>query len=501
MREMISPANGNARQSVLLECICACLIILASMVTALLVYRNFIPWGDEAQFIDPAVNLAQGKGFVSSAWPYQHPNEFFLGNAPLYPFLNALWFKLAGFGLLQARVLNFALAGVAAFLIWLSVHSSNFLSSPVSRLAAVLLILGGFGVAFSYQSARYDALGMALAAACYFCICSDLMRGRNIALSILGALIPLAGFHLVVAFVLLVIVDFVAERKIRQEFFFLATGIALGLLILLGLAAYHGLLEKFLLITFGSQHTITGRLGKAVTTGDMKVVRGFLDGYRILFQDPSFSLVLLALLPALYIFRRGGKTAIAGGELLRAIGLVAIVPAGLFIIGKYPVYYSWIGYVPAVLFALRWAESASGSGMVSYRNFSFVLLFGALVVGFPQLLTSTIKANNGIDYDALEARVKAALRPGDIIYSDFSAYFAARSVSSPVFVETYGRTAIVNGIPEHDTITALVVRRDEIDSIRILIPGDWVELATNVAFPPVGNAEYSHSDVTVFRRR
>ncbi|MDP3323300.1 MAG: hypothetical protein Q8S71_07120 [Hydrogenophaga sp.] len=513
--------RAYARPDFWIEFISVLIIILASFCIAVLFYKNIIPWGDEAQFIDPAINFAEGKGFVSSAWPYQNPDEFFLGNAPLYSFLSGVWFKVVGFGLLQARVLNYALVTFAAFLVWLTIYSSNFISNRTNRLAAIVLILCGYGVVFSYYSARYDALGMAIAAACYLCICSGLVKAKNLLLLVLGILVPLAGFHLVVAFVILLLIDFYNERKVRQDFIIVGAGIFLGLLLLMGLAAYHDLLKKFFLMTFGSQHTVSGRIGKALMTSGMSgAIQKFshISFLNILQQDPSFLCTLFALLSGCYVFRRSGKTPLAKGEIIIAIGFVVIIPLSLSFIGKYPVYYSWIGYFPAILFTFRWMEKASAAGLIAYRNFVIALMMGAFTLGLPNILVRSMpsllsKADSRnidiagdlkariIDYNALDNRVKASLQHGDVVYSDPSTYFAARSIASQVFVSTYGRTKVVKDIPEHHSITALVIRRGELDELSKLIPGDWVEVGPDSTKLAKKSDSKIESNITIYRRK
>ncbi|SVD30864.1 uncharacterized protein METZ01_LOCUS383718, partial [marine metagenome] len=53
--------------------------------------RYPVPWTDEVLYIDPAINLAEGNGFISTAWPSQSKEEFWASNSPLYPLLQAGW--------------------------------------------------------------------------------------------------------------------------------------------------------------------------------------------------------------------------------------------------------------------------------------------------------------------------------------------------------------------------------------------------------------------------
>ncbi len=60
-------------------------IFLLLNITTATLYPE--PWVDEVLYIDPAINLAEGNGFNSSAWPSQSKDEFWSSNSPLYPIL------------------------------------------------------------------------------------------------------------------------------------------------------------------------------------------------------------------------------------------------------------------------------------------------------------------------------------------------------------------------------------------------------------------------------
>jgi hypothetical protein len=76
---------------------------------------------DEVFYVDPGANMALGRGFTSSASPTAPPSASWGSSTPGMPLIFAGWFKVFGFGLIQARALAFLihLSGAMLLLRWL----------------------------------------------------------------------------------------------------------------------------------------------------------------------------------------------------------------------------------------------------------------------------------------------------------------------------------------------------------------------------------------------
>lgn len=482
----------NINRNPFLEGALASLIALSFVYIALFFYQIFPPWIDEVMFIDPAVNFAQSKGFVSSAWPYQNSREFFLGNAPLYSFITGLWFKVFGFGLIESRVLNYLFISLAVIVIWYTLYRSSWVEQPVHRLLAVLVMLAGNGLFHSYYSARYDGIGILIAAICYFAMYSDINKPKRALIILMGILIPFAGFHLVVVCGILGIISVYIYRSMDARLVTLAIGVVIGLGLLFGLAAYNGLLEKFILITFGSQHTVSGQLGKAVMTGDFtQVLNKLLNILNVFTTDKSFLLILLGLLSGLIFVKNNEKKYFPRSEIETRIGMLIIMPLCLFIIGKFPHYYSWIVFIPAVLFILQWLERSIKFNINLYRYVLTFTIVAAVWFGLPLQLNLRLESYNDYSYQKFEKNIKSELKNGDVVYADFESYFPARSIASQVFVKSYGKTKFVDGIPENSDINVLIIDSKTLDEVSALIPGNWI----------AGNLyQSSKKTLTIYRR-
>src|SRR4051812_45881368 len=77
-------------------------------------------WIDEAYFADPAMNLAQGKGFTSSVWSNSPADQIFVSTAPLYSLTLSVWMKVFGVGMMAVRSFDYFLFAVALALIALT---------------------------------------------------------------------------------------------------------------------------------------------------------------------------------------------------------------------------------------------------------------------------------------------------------------------------------------------------------------------------------------------
>ena len=119
-------------------------------------------WVDEIQFADPAVRLASGQGFTSTAWFGQDSHHFFAGNVPLFSGLLGGWLSMVGPGLIAERLFNLGLfVGILA-LVWRFLKRTRLVPSPGWRMVALVLLATGHAMTFSYRSGRYDVLGMFL---------------------------------------------------------------------------------------------------------------------------------------------------------------------------------------------------------------------------------------------------------------------------------------------------------------------------------------------------
>jgi hypothetical protein len=158
-----------------------------------------------------------------------------------------------------------------------------------------------------------------------------------------------------------------------------------------------------------------------------------------------------------------------------AIDFVFILPIGLLVLGKFPIYYTWLAYLPAVLIACVWAWRSLERGVRWPLLACVVLSACAASLGVHGRVAQRDTDPGARTYAVFNDWVRASLARTDLVYSDAEAFFAARAIAARVFAPTYAQTALVKGIPERDRLTALLVQAVHRDQIVALVGGEWQE--------------------------
>jgi hypothetical protein len=414
-----------------------------------------LPWQDEDVFTDVAVNLATGRGFISSVNMCGEPSidHFWSCNAPMFPFLLGQWIKVFGFKILAVRSLNYVLISICVFVLWYAVRRLAIIPRAPQRLLFVALLMTGYGMGFIYRSARYDCLGLLLfsLALLVYSLRSTPLRVGVIAL--LGALLPLAGIQLVLFSGLLcaLMVGFLRSR-VLIEVIALGGGIVVGSAALLSLFHEKGVLANFLRALFGERNGRLQYVGK----------------------DPSF-MILLVVCILLIIQQSLRRDFRLNSPLGIGLACSVLIPAGMLILGKFPIYYSWMAYVPL---AMCVSAAISDSTLTPSPLFSLgrAGLFLVCTIGLPVQLASAVYYWNGRDSAKIEALVRKNLNHDDWVYTQYSGYFAVREMTPYVFIPFV--------IPDryHDKITVLVVSPNDFDTYAHgIIGGEWRDTGEGIS--------------------
>ena len=220
-----------ASESSLKEIIILATILFAFLAVNLLTAaRSPFVWTDEVYFADPAINLATGHGFTSTAWPYQHSGEFFAGNVPLYSFILSFWIRAFGISPTSVRSISYFFMAGAALMIWLGLARTGLVKNSFWRLAAIATILLSNEVTFCYRSARYDALGILIMSIVFVGFTMPARWARFAVAFIFGSLVPAAGLQLIIfAGVMSVMIGWFLRGRGMQYFAMLFTGIFAGM--------------------------------------------------------------------------------------------------------------------------------------------------------------------------------------------------------------------------------------------------------------------------------
>jgi hypothetical protein len=158
------------------------------------------------------------------------------------------------------------------------------------------------------------------------------------------------------------------------------------------------------------------------------------------------------------------------------IGLLVgavLLPILLSGIGKYPAYYSWIGWsCLCLLFVRLWLQSvpAATIGRIALAGVCAV----STMVGLANYLRQNAQPRSLSDqYADLENAIMDKTRQNEIFYADDAAYFQVWRHARHVYTATYAQNYFLPGYPTSEPVTAMVVQQAQVERVKALLGGDW----------------------------
>jgi hypothetical protein len=414
-------------------------------------------WIDEVLYSDPAVRWHLGQGFTSAGWWTQTEDQFWSANVPGHQVLLCGWLSAFGFGVTAVRSMNYALAAAGAWLLVAALGRAGLVRGRTAKIALLLLLLLSNGITFSYRSGRPDMIGMFLAGVAAF-VATLRGHGRPFGLAIVGVLTPIAGLQFVVCGVVVAVVATIARGRVASMAAVIwAAGVAVGVGGLFGLYSAEGTLEAFRAAVF--PHT-------AMAQG---LVARLAEIPKLYVQDWSLPVVVVTLL----------VVALTGGRDRRAawwVALTLLIPPALFVAGRYPVYYTWMGFIPA---AVALAILLDGIDRAPCR-WAMCGAIAACMVGLPLRLGLALVEYQARDYRRVDALLLPAIRADDLVLCDYAAYYPCRAKARDVWLPRYLEVA---GPADKLKVTALVCPPDQKDKMAEQLGGEWT--ATGEKVEPV----------------
>ncbi|MCE9615577.1 MAG: hypothetical protein K8T26_15010 [Lentisphaerae bacterium] len=454
------------------------IVVLAMFVALNMATSTLYPPinADEVLFTDPAINLANGLGFRSTAWYTQPFDAIFAGNAPLYSLLLAAWLRMTAFTPMAVRALNYFLMAASGLLLWQMIRRTSVIASVAYRLLFLLAVLGGEGTALAYRMGRYDALGILVISAIVDLSTREVKskRTRAIVLFILGALVVAAGYQNIFAiFMVSLLTAWMLSREQR-----LAMNISVYLGMLCGVCmlgfTYHaiGSWEYFMasLMHHGEvPATLAGRVKLAIAAVG---------------KDHS-SILLLTALALLALPGRSGPRVAPRPLLLAGAALVAL-PFTMGLLWRFQDYYSWMKYVPGLACILIAISGAPDVVRAQVRTRTAVALIGLAALGFPARLATAGILHARWDYSAVQRFIDREVAADDIAVISPVAYYEAKSRANAVFMDSYVQFL---GAEEKRGITVLLCHPAVLTRLEQTIGGDWSVISEYGAETMTGNSE------------
>ena len=468
----------------LLLVICVGFFII-NLITGIL---SPLVWQDEVQYADPAVNLYLGNGFVSGAWPSIQPDTtFWASYLPLYQFLTFGWLHITGFSPIGIRSLDYFLMVAAAGLLWLGVFRLNLVKTRWARLVVILLFLLGHGISWSYRTARPDPLGMLLLAIALVFYSLRSIRWRLAGFVLVGILSSFTGLQLIVYAVLIgVLLILFLGWAVIKELIALGVGVVVGFGLVYLLYTYEGVWNYFTRsITDQSKiilSTITQRLG------------GGIDRSTVLL------LVIGLLLLGYQVWR---KTFQWRSSLTFAVLATMVIPIGLFLINKFPIYYSWMVFIPLSIAVCSVVERPTQFPKIFYGLIAIGLFF-VCIMGLPYRVVVVAADSNANDYSVVDNFVDQNISSQDWVYCQYAAYYAVKEKAAKTYVEDWSFSANVPLPEEVARINVIISSPTDYPRMAKGLGGQWQDTGQELITMPKGffgaaSGDYNY-DLRVYKR-
>ncbi len=430
-------------------------------------------WCDEIFFVDPAWNLAEGRGFTSVGFGLQREGELWAAAPPLYPLVLASWLKVWGGGVLQARSLNYVFALVAAGLIVRATALGGVIGRPWARVGLFVILLTASGIAFAYRCGRLDTMLSMLVGVGFYCAMARPCVPGLVASGLCAMAMAWAGFQVCAYAALLGLVGLVWLRgRFMGRFLAFAVGGGVGLCVLYAYFRWAGGLEK--VIEYTRYHMNSYFLGS--------------NG----FEDSSYRILLLCCLVAVALGWALREKGMARGG-LAGLALGVGLPCCIMVLGHFPIYYSWMGILPAAVGLMSCADDRAAARFGGRWEICAVGVVVAAVAlpGLPARLGLTVLQWRQRAYENVEAMVEGHVARGSLVGCSYPAYYAVRR---------HAGEAVLVGAPAglsartRERIGYVVADREAFQKFREVAGGSWEEVAS---VPEVGRRVYP---LVVFRR-
>jgi len=435
------------------------------LVNLLTLSRSPTVWQDEVSYTDPAVNLSQGKGFISTAWYQQNDREFWAGNVPLHQLALTGWLRVFPVSPAGVRSLNLLFLVLGIWLVFRIKNNLELWESPMLDSILMAMLFCTSGILFSYRSGRPDMLLFALG--CLFG-CGLLERNHKTGFAFLSAsafLLSWAGIQGIpwFAFLFVFINCLVLVRaagveenghsrllatmhQLFKNAICIAVSFSLGLAALLWLYRSQGVLSSFLASTFGA-HTIASGRSLSLASG--------LSSY--LTED-----IVLLLVAACLLHGVCGRKFCATFYIL-AFAVTAIFPMVMGIVGKYPIYYHSMGLLMEILFCLHLLAQQKRQHL--WRQWGTLgACMVIMVTGLPARTLLACKQWKQRDYSRVGSFLSEHISSSDVVYSTWAAYYGVKKIGSkcyfPTYIGDYGgqqATFFVMSNEERDGVNVLVL--------------------------------------------
>jgi hypothetical protein len=154
-------------------------------------------------------------------------------------------------------------------------------------------------------------------------------------------------------------------------------------------------------------------------------------------RDPSFLLLFALALVCAWRRRFEPVSPIHFG-----LGAAVIIPVGVFAAGVYPIYYSWMSFIPLAI-CIFCELDCKGDSLLRMERFGAIAMISlAAVVGLPLLTVLNLTDLQAKDLSEVEMLANRCVTSGDKVWTIPGPYYAVRKrtpfVLSGMYHPTHG---------------------------------------------------------------
>jgi hypothetical protein len=406
-------------------------------------------WVDEILSADAGIHLALGKGFVSSAWFNQPSWELWASYPPLYAFALAGWLKLFGISAFVVRAFGFTLVTASLVMIGLMLKRLG-LDTRWLILAALAV---GEPLAFLERAGRPDSVSVFLLAATGLAFVSQGWKWRAAGLFLLGVLaIPAALQYAAYLLLLAAMLHLWFRPFVRKDVALWLRGAACGGAVLAAIYSSQGVLRIFVESTLASKHSTAGRLLQQVFLKNGSLPFVFSDILTAPFRDYATPLLLLT---GFVVWLK-----IPATRRLSSFGMACavVIPLAIQLLGKYPIYYTYMAFVPAAIAVV------AACRMAAVRVAVVTLLF---VGGAGHLWWKAWTQGS--------ETVALSVSSADSIVADYPVYYQLLGRTRELFAVGYAGGKVMPHFPPEQAarVTKILVRDSLFSEVSKKVGGNW----------------------------
>jgi hypothetical protein len=294
-----------------------------------------------------------------------------------------------------------------------------------------------------------------------------------------------SGLHAIPYIVLLLVLEFLASRKVHvPEIVAVASGCAVGG-VLTGLIFYlnHALME-FVTETFAAGYNILGTILQVILIHDNQ------SRARLVYQLKELSpvhvlsaicgdhsllpLIAFFLLVAVLFYRNRERSKL---RWLAIFGLITtlLIPYGLFAAGRYNYYNRWTGAAPVLVVFIILLQQCWMEEKRKLLITGVVAAILSIVLGMPSSIWVERHQAGPEAYGQLAQILQQEVRSGDELYGDPALYYLAKEQGIPYYANTYagGRSYRHISDAEASRLTLMIIPPDHFDGCVSKVGDRW----------------------------